>query len=137
MARLFYHHPKFVVLDEATSAVSPDVEALMYGTAQEEGITIITISHRPSLFKYHTLLLKVGEGANGNVWILQSIGSSNNLIESVETEIRKIEDKLESVVQLKRRLDDICVELKLKSASQGSGGDKKSGDLRHAKRTVV
>ena len=46
MARMFYHSPRFVILDEATSAVSNDVEALLYSSARDAGITIITISHR-------------------------------------------------------------------------------------------
>ena len=57
LARLFYHKPKFVILDEATSAVSNDVEALLYSAAKEAGITVVTISHRPGLLKYHNYLL--------------------------------------------------------------------------------
>ncbi|RKO90171.1 P-loop containing nucleoside triphosphate hydrolase protein, partial [Blyttiomyces helicus] len=74
LARLFYHSPRFAVLDEATSAVSPDVEALLYSTAADANITLITISHRPALFKYHRHLLRVGEGSHGDEWSFEDIG---------------------------------------------------------------
>ncbi|KAG1446242.1 hypothetical protein G6F56_009637 [Rhizopus delemar] len=46
MARLFYHKPQFAILDECTSAVSVDIEALMYEHARKVGITLFTVSHR-------------------------------------------------------------------------------------------
>lgn len=63
MARLFYHKPEFAILDECTSAISLDVEHILYSKARELGITLFTISHRASLFKFHDYYLKFdGQG---------------------------------------------------------------------------
>ena len=59
MARLFYHKPKFAILDECTSSVGMDIEKIMYTHSQELGISLITVSHRPSLWKYHNWILQV------------------------------------------------------------------------------
>eukprot|EP01012_Entosiphon_sulcatum_P066473 TRINITY_DN95737_c0_g1_i1.p1 TRINITY_DN95737_c0_g1~~TRINITY_DN95737_c0_g1_i1.p1 ORF type:complete len:698 (+),score=116.21 TRINITY_DN95737_c0_g1_i1:47-2140(+) len=57
MARVFYHKPKFAVLDECTSAVSAEVESTIYQTAKDLGITIFTVSHRASLQRHHDFVL--------------------------------------------------------------------------------
>lgn len=63
MARLFYHKPTFAVLDECTSAVSVDVEALLYNRSKQLGITLFTVSHRQTLFKFHDYVIRFdGEG---------------------------------------------------------------------------
>ncbi|KAK7472556.1 ATP-binding cassette long-chain fatty acid transporter pxa1 [Stygiomarasmius scandens] len=76
MARVFYHRPKFVILDECTSAVSSDVEGRMYEHAKKLGITLITISLRPSLAKYHTQLLTIHGDGTGR-WSLEDVNPFN------------------------------------------------------------
>lgn len=41
MARLFFHSPRFGVLDECTNATSVDVEELLYQHAASLGITLV------------------------------------------------------------------------------------------------
>ncbi|KAJ3270885.1 hypothetical protein HDV01_007356 [Terramyces sp. JEL0728] len=129
LARLFYHKPRFAVLDEATSAVSTDVEALMYNSAKEQGITLITISHRPSLFKYHPYLLKIGEGAKGKSWEFKQIGTFESLAQSVESEARKLEKQISELDGLQARLTDINKELGLSV--------KTTEEMGNAKRTLI
>lgn len=67
MARLFYHRPKFAILDECTSAVSDEVEDAIYITAKQLGITIFTVSHRASLRRHHEWILRF-DGAGQWGW---------------------------------------------------------------------
>lgn len=66
MARLFYHVPKFAILDECTSAVSMEMESLLYSECIRLGITYITICHRPQLRVWHDINLNLlGDGNGG------------------------------------------------------------------------
>ena len=73
MARLFYHEPKFGVLDECTSAVSVDVEEKLYRKARDLGIACITISQRLALHEFHTQQLKLGDLSSPNQWSLTQV----------------------------------------------------------------
>jgi len=62
MARLFFHCPKYGILDECTNATSVDVEEHLYRIATNIGITVITSSQRPALIPFHSLELKLIDG---------------------------------------------------------------------------
>ena len=64
MARLFYHNPKFAILDECTSGVTTAMEERLYQLCKQRGITCITISHRPALEMFHDVKLELdGKGS--------------------------------------------------------------------------
>lgn len=63
MARLFYHKPKFAILDECTSAVTTKMEERFCEKVRAMGTSCITISHRPALVAFHDMILALdGEG---------------------------------------------------------------------------
>ena len=105
LARLFYHAPSFGVLDEATSAVSVDVEGLLYEKAKARGTTLGTISTRASLKKYHAFHLSLGNG-----WAFERIGSEEEKM-GVEKELAELRGRLAKVNEWKARIEEIDVEL--------------------------
>ncbi|KAF5390076.1 hypothetical protein D9757_003756 [Collybiopsis confluens] len=119
LARAFYHRPKFAILDECTSAVSSDVEGRMYEHAKTLGITLITISLRPALMKYHTQVLNLLGDGTGR-WTLTHIGKERaytpmtevegeegELFSGFNREIISLERKLKEAEGWEIRLDEL------------------------------
>lgn len=93
MARLFYHKPKYAILDECTSSVTAEMERKMYETATGLGTTLMTVSHRRSLWKYHKK-------------ILQFDGQGGYIFSELDAEKRiKLEDEKEELDALLRGVD--------------------------------
>ncbi|XXQ33680.1 ABC transporter domain-containing protein [Plasmodiophora brassicae] len=106
MARLFYHKPRYAILDECTSQVSIDVEGLMYTHATELGISLMTVSHRPSLWQYHNYVCQF-DGDGGVEIAALDVGHRMSL----EEEKANILKKLSDVPHLNKRLDEIALAL--------------------------
>jgi ABC-type uncharacterized transport system fused permease/ATPase subunit len=58
-ARLFWYHPRYAILDEATSSLSETAERRLYECCHRLKITAISAGHRPSLLNYHRQLLQL------------------------------------------------------------------------------
>lgn len=112
IARILYHEPRYAFIDEGTSAVSSDVEGLLYETAKEKGITLITISTRASLKKYHTYNLVLGLGEEGYDWEWHKIGTESEK-SIVDHEVKDLEEKLSHVSEWEKRLAEIDGQLNL------------------------
>ncbi|MFN6472846.1 MAG: ABC transporter ATP-binding protein/permease [Nostoc sp. SerVER01] len=58
-ARLLITKPKYAILDEATSALDINNEEHLYSLLVETGITFISVGHRPTLKKYHQVIVNL------------------------------------------------------------------------------
>jgi len=105
LARVFYHRPKFAILDECTSAVSSDVEGSMYEHAKSLGITLITVSLRPSLMKYHTQLLTLSGDGTGS-YTLTRLGTAEERV-GIDREIQTLRSKLQEVDKWETRIQEL------------------------------
>lgn len=105
-ARILYSNPKFAVIDEGTSAVSADMEGLLYEECKSQGITLLTISHRISLLKYHNAKLEVGLGDDKLEWSLDDTSSSRGW-PGLDNEIAHIRGILDKVPELTARREEV------------------------------
>jgi putative ATP-binding cassette transporter len=59
VARVLLNRPRYVMLDEATSALDIENEDNLYRQMAAASATLVSISHRPSVLKYHTRVLEL------------------------------------------------------------------------------
>jgi putative ATP-binding cassette transporter len=58
-ARALVAQPRFVFLDESTSAVDIETERLLYGLLARSGATFVSVGHRLTLLSYHINALRL------------------------------------------------------------------------------
>ena len=102
MARLFYHRPQYAILDECTSSVTLDTEKTMYDSAKALGITLMTVSHRRSLWKYHTHILQFDGQGN---FVFTKLDADRRL--KLEDEKEDLDVQLRQVPELERRMAEL------------------------------
>ncbi|KAL9634702.1 MAG: hypothetical protein Q9164_003938 [Protoblastenia rupestris] len=127
-ARILYHEPRYAVIDEGTSAVSSDVEGLLYEKCKERQVTLLTISTRVSLKRYHTWNLDLGQGDAGYEWVFDRVGTVEEK-EGVERELESLRERLGRVKEWEARRAEIETELKkvwVKDSKEmeGDGGER-------------
>ncbi|TGZ78432.1 hypothetical protein EX30DRAFT_359795 [Ascodesmis nigricans] len=107
-ARILYHSPAFAVVDEPTSAVSSDVEGLLYEVAKRRGVTVVTLSTRGSLKKYHKVVLALdGEGG----WRVERVGERREEVGELRDEVERLRAVVREAEEVKRRLEVVKEEL--------------------------
>jgi vitamin B12/bleomycin/antimicrobial peptide transport system ATP-binding/permease protein len=58
-ARVLLKTPRYVLLDEATSALDRENEEALYEELAATSATIVSVTHHPSLVKYHSQILEL------------------------------------------------------------------------------
>ncbi|RKF57055.1 ATP-binding cassette sub-family D member 2 [Golovinomyces cichoracearum] len=102
IARLFYNRPKYAILDECTSSVTLEMEKIMYEHVKALGITLLTVSHRRSLWKYHSKILQFdGQGS----YVFTQLDAEKRL--QLEDEKEELEMRLRQVPEIERRISEL------------------------------
>ena len=107
-ARIMFHKPRFVVLDEATNAISVDMEDYLFNLLKTYNFNFLTISQRPSLIKYHDMLLEI-TGEDGS-WQLQDLGTDEAIV-TIDIEMEDLEEKLQKVEDWEKERKMLTTEL--------------------------
>ena len=157
IARVLWWAPRYTVLDECTSAVSSDVEGRMYEVMKGRGMTLVTISLRAGLIRYHEWVLELrgpsgakaggstadsdsvdGESVgdiedDGGNWTLSRVGTKEERM-SVEKEIRHLEEKLKKKEEWEERVKELdtllkVVELPVSETKESEQSERDASEL--------
>ena len=78
----------------------------MYESAKSLGITLITISLRPSLAKYHRQMLTLRGDDGSASWTLTKVGTEEERM-GVDREIKILEERLAEVEGWEKRVKEL------------------------------
>ena len=141
-ARVRWGKPGWVVADEATSAVSADVEGVLYEKCKEWGATLVIISTRVSLKKYCRFSLtlhglegvgaeersvsedEAGQGNGEQEWSFERIGTEEER-GGVQREIGELREVLGKVDGWRKRREEIEQELGRVWVHDGEKGERR------------
>jgi vitamin B12/bleomycin/antimicrobial peptide transport system ATP-binding/permease protein len=76
-ARVLLAKPRYVILDEATSALDSENEESLYQQLHDSGTTLVSVSHRLNIRKYHKHILELG--GDGSWRVIPAEDSTVNL----------------------------------------------------------
>lgn len=79
-----------------------EMEKIMYTRAKELGITLLTVSHRPSLWTFHDFILQFDGKGN---YLFSKLDAERRL--ALEDEKQQLEARLRAVPDMERRLIDL------------------------------
>ena len=84
LARVFFHQPKLVFMDEATSLLDTALEARLLGECLKQGISMMAVCHRASAVGFHDLTLEYGSQHTGCVrlhdasaWVVSTVSEQD------------------------------------------------------------
>lgn len=63
-ARVLLKRPAYAFLDEATSALDPQNEAALFREIKDSPTTLVSVSHHPSVVRYHQQVLELTPGSD-------------------------------------------------------------------------
>lgn len=86
-ARLFFHRPSFVVLDECTNGVSPDVEHDLYDRCTKLNLAVFSISHKIELKLFHDRELHYNGDVNGT-WTMTECSQTRDKITRASSTVK-------------------------------------------------
>jgi len=113
-ARLFYHKPSFVVLDECTNGISPDVEKSLYERCTTMNLGVFSISHKIELKEFHDFELHYRGDISGSWELLKCADTKGVYVGSKISKGGKTMDRAQSEL----------TEKQLDNATAGNGAGK-------------